>query len=144
MTANAVAAPGSLVRAKVAGVPSGPAVRFAVTVYVPATVFAVNPGAVATLLALVLTVAVVVLPVKEAPAPLTGTMVKVMLTPTPTGLPPLSVTVAARAVASGAPTGACCGVPALAAMLAGGPGRLVRLKLAGVPSALPVRLATTV
>jgi hypothetical protein len=59
-----------------------------------------------------------------------------------TRLPLASFTVAWSAVAKAVPVVALCGVPPVAAMLAGGPGLLVKLKLAG--AATPVTLAATV
>jgi hypothetical protein len=100
---------------------------------------AVNAGAVATPLLLVVAVAVDE-PLKAPLAPLLGA-VNVTLTPL-TGLFPESLTVAWSAVANAVLTTVLCGVPAVAVTLAGEPGLFVRLKLAG--AATPDTLAVTV
>lgn len=79
-------------------------------------------------------------PPKDALAPVAGA-VKVTVTPL-SRLFPASLTVTWSAEANGVLTVALCGVPAVAIMLAGGPGRLVMLKLAGVPT--PAAVAVTV
>jgi hypothetical protein len=72
---------------------------------------------------------VVVVPFANVPlAPALGA-VKVTLTPE-TGLPPLSFTVACKAVANAVLIVALCGVPAVAVMLAAAPAVLVSEKLA--------------
>ena len=103
---------------------------------------AVKVGAVASPLLLVVTAVVVNPPAKVPLAPLVGA-VKVTVTPL-TGLLLASLTVADSAVAKLVFTVALCGVPAVAVMLAGGPGTeaFVRLKLAGV--ATPETNAATV
>ena len=90
---------------------------------------AVKAGAVATPVLLVVAVAVDEL-LKAPLAPLAGA-VNVTITPL-IGLLPASFTVACSAVVNAALMAALCGVPAVAVMLAGEPGLLVRLKLAGV------------
>jgi hypothetical protein len=102
-------------------------------------VFAVRVGAVATPLLFVVAVAVAD-PLNAALAPLLGA-VNVTVTPL-TRFPPLSFTVACSAVANAAVIIALWGVPALVETLAGGPGLLVKLKLADVPT--PETLAVTV
>src|SRR5262245_40163820 len=92
----------------------------------------------------VATVALLALPEKEPAALLCGMTVNVMLTPAPIGLPAASCTSAPRAVPKGVPMVACRGVPALAMMRAGGPGRFVRLNDAAVARELVDRLAVTV
>ncbi len=99
---------------------------------------AVKTAAVATPCAFV--VAVFTPPAKVPLVPLAGA-VKVTVTPF-TGLFPASLTVACSWAANVVLTFALCGVPAVAVMLAGGPARLVREKLAGV--ATPVTVAATV
>jgi hypothetical protein len=99
---------------------------------------AVSVGAVATPLLLVVAVAVAD-PLNFALAPLLGA-VKVTVTPL-TRFPPLSFTVACRAVANAVLMVMLCGVPALAVTLAGAPTLLVKLKLAAVPT--PDTLAVT-
>ena len=64
----------------------------------------------------------------NAVAPVDGA-VKVTVTPL-NGLPPESLTVACNAAVNVVFDTALCGVPAVAVMLAGAPGVLVRLKLA--------------
>jgi hypothetical protein len=88
----------------------------------------VKAGAVATPLALVTTLAVAD-PPNVAVAPLAGA-VKVTVTPL-TKLPPLSFTVACKAVAKAVVMTVLCGVPAVVAMLAADPAVFVKLKLAG-------------
>ena len=105
----------------------------------PVTPLAVRAGAVAIPLALVTAVAVAD-PEKAARAPVPDA-VKVTVTPL-TGLPLASFTAACSAVVKVALIVALCGVPAAAETLAGGPGRFVNLKLAGV--ATPAALAVTV
>src|SRR5882724_536602 len=73
-------------------------------------------------------------------APLPGAA-NVTLTPERV-FPPASFTVACRAVAKAALTCALWGVPAVAVMVAGGPGLFVKLKLAG--DATPSAIAVTV
>jgi len=90
-------------------------------------------------LALVVAVAVVD-PLKVALAPEAGA-VKVTVTPL-RGLLFTSFTVACSAVARTVLMAALCGVPAVAVILAGVPGRLVMLKLAGVLA--PAAAAVTV
>ena len=83
---------------------------------------AVNDGAVATPLAFVVTVA---LALNVPPAPLAGAA-NITLAPL-TGFPPLSFTVACRAVANAVPMVALCGVPAVAVIVPGpeaGPWRM--------------------
>jgi hypothetical protein len=99
---------------------------------------AVNTPEVATPLAFV--VAVLTPPAKVPLAPLAGG-VKVTTTPL-TGLPPLSFTVATKGAANAVLIAALCGVPLVAAMLAAGPGLLVRGKFADV--ATPGTVAVTV
>lgn len=112
----------------------------AVTVYAPPVALAVKAGAVATPLESVFTCVVAPPPAKVPLAPLAGA-VKVTVAPL-TRFPPLSFTVAFKAVGKAVVTGALCGVPAVAMMLAGGPARLVREKAAGVE--MPLTLAFTV
>src|ERR1700722_10845236 len=104
----------------------------ALTLYAPPVALAVNAGAVATPLELVVTVIVVpplVPPVKVPLAPLAGA---VNVTEAPlTRFPPLSFTVACKAVGKAVVTGALCGVPAVAVIVAGGPARLVKENAAG-------------
>jgi hypothetical protein len=102
-------------------------------------VSAVNVEALAWPAVLVVAVVVPVLFAKVPLAPLPGA-VKVTLTPE-TRLPPLSLTVACKAVANAVLMVALCGVPAVAVMEAAGPGVLVSAKFAEVA---PVALATTV
>ncbi len=90
--------------------------------------FAVKIAAVATPCAFVR--AVFTPPAKVPLAPLAGT-VKVTVAPL-TGLFPASLTVACSCVAKAVLMTALCGVPAVAAMLAGAPATLVSEKLAGV------------
>jgi hypothetical protein len=97
---------------------------------------AVKTADVATPWALV--VAVVSPPANVPLAPLAGA-VKVTATPL-TGLLEASLTVACSCVANAVFTVALCGVPAVAAMLAGAPAKLVSEKFAEVA---PVVLATT-
>src|SRR6266851_1278031 len=104
-------APGVLVRLKLAGVAT-PATA-AVTVYVPAALFAVSTGAVATPLARVTAVTVSDEP-NNPLAPLPGA-VNVTVTPL-TGLLFVSFTMACRAAENAVFTVAVCGVPALAVM----------------------------
>ena len=99
---------------------------------------AVNAGAVATPLLLVVAVAVAE-PPNVPLAPLPGA-VNVTTTPL-TGLLPTSFTVACSVVANVVLTVALCGVPLVAVTLAAVPEVLVRLKLAGV--ATPDTLAVT-
>ena len=101
--------------------------------------FAVNVGAVATPLLFVVAVAVAD-PPNAALAPLLGA-VNVTVAPL-TGLLLASFTVACRADGNAVLMVTLCGVPELAAMLAGGPATLVKLKLAGVVA--PATLAVTV
>jgi hypothetical protein len=99
---------------------------------------AVNVGAVATPLLLVVAVVVFNPPVNVPLAPLAGA-VNVTVTPL-TGLLLASFTVAAMAVPKLVLTAALCEAPPVAVMLAGVPAVLVRLKLAAVatPDADPV------
>src|SRR5437660_180932 len=99
--------------------------------------FAVRAGAVATPLAFVTAVAVADDP-NVALAPLAGA-VKVTVTP-PTGLPPISATVACSAVANEVVTTVLCGVPADAVMPAGDPAVFVRLKLAAAATPATVEV----
>src|SRR5258708_5995444 len=78
-------------------------------------------------------------PLKLPLAPLAGA-VKFTITPL-TGLPPASFTRARNATANAVFTGALWGVPAVAVMLAGGPGLLVRPKLAGAATPETVAVA---
>ena len=94
---------------------------------------------VATPLALVVSVSVAAPFVKVPLAPEDGA-VKVTITPL-VGVPPV-ITVATSGAANAVPTGALCGVPLVAAMVALGAAALVRLKLAGV--AAPGAEAVTV
>src|SRR5215472_6308295 len=114
-------------------------VAAAVTVYgPPAVAFAVN-GAEATPDAFVATVIVAVLLLKVPDAPDPGA-VNVTFTPL-TGLPPLSFTVTASALANAVLIVADCGVvPAFAVIVAGAPTVLVTEKFADVA---PLALATT-
>src|SRR5712692_10298643 len=92
---------------------------------------AVKIGAVATPLASVFTVTDVTDPGKVplAPAPLVGAA---NITGTFwSGLLPVSVTLACRAVPNAVPIVALCGVPAVAATFAAGPALFVKLKFAG-------------
>jgi hypothetical protein len=99
---------------------------------------AVNAGAVATPPLLVVAVFT---PLAKVPlAPVVGA-VKVTVTPL-TGLLPASFTVTCSPVANAVLIVALCGVPPVAAMLAGGAVVFVRLKLAVV--ARPETLAVTV
>src|SRR4029077_20804965 len=127
------AAPAVLVKAKFAFVAT--LLTDAATLYEPAVVFAVKAVAVATPLALVFTLTVLTPPANVPLAPLAGA---VNVTEAPeTGLPPLSFTVACRAVANAALTVALCGVPAVAVMVAGTPAAPVvkaRWKLVVPPS----------
>jgi hypothetical protein len=112
-------------------------VALATTLYgPPAVAFAVNVADVAIPLALV--VAMFTPPANVPLAPLPGA-VNVSTTPL-TGLLKESLTVACSGAVNAVLTLAFCGVPAVAAMLAGGPARLVREKFAEVA---PVALATT-
>jgi len=102
---------------------------------------AVNAAAVATPFELVVAVTVeppFVPPVKVPAAPVVGA-VKVTVTPL-TGLPPLSFTVATRAVGKSKLMVTLCGVPAVAVMLAGGPAVLFSENAAGVATPLTVAL----
>jgi hypothetical protein len=72
-------------------------------------------------------------------APVDGA-VKVTVAPL-TRFPPLSFTVACSAVGNAVVTGTLCGVPAVAAILAGGPARLVSENVA--PIMTPVTVAVT-
>jgi len=94
---------------------------------------------VATPLAFVLALAVFEPPVNVPLAPLAGA-VKVTDT-LGTALPAASFTVACRAVANAALIVALCGVPAVAVIVAAGPGLLVSEKLTVVS---PVAAAVTV
>src|SRR5260221_10326920 len=125
-------APGVLVIEKLAGATP---LTVAVTEYEPATVLAVNVGAVATPLALVVTVALAP-NVPEAPD---NGAANVTLTPA-IGLLDASLTVACSPVANAVVIAALCGVPAVAVMLAGAPAVLVIEKLAG---ATPLAVAVT-
>ena len=98
----------------------------AVTVKAPAVLLAVKTAAVAIPDELV--VAVVTPPANVPPAPLPGAA-KVTITPF-TGLLPASFTVTWNCVVNAVLTVALCGVPAVAVMLAAGPVRLVKEKLA--------------
>jgi hypothetical protein len=101
---------------------------------------AVNVGAIATPLALVVTVAVAPLPgAANVPlAPLDGA-VKVTLAPL-TRLPPLSLTVTCKAAKAVFMTTLCV-APLVAVIVAGGPTWFVRLKFAGpTPEAVAATL----
>ena len=91
--------------------------------------FAVKADAVAMPAALVVAVAVKVAPVKAPLGPVAGA-VNVTVTPL-TGLFEASFTVACNCAAKAVFTVALCGVPAVAVILAAGPARFVREKLAG-------------
>ena len=93
----------------------------AVTVYLPAVSLAVNTGEVANPALLV--IAVFPEQAKVPLAPLVGAL-KVTSTPD-TGSPEESFTVAARALAKALATVALCGVPLVAAMVAGTCGSLI-------------------
>jgi hypothetical protein len=80
---------------------------------------------------------VLLLKTPEAPDP---GAVNVTFTPD-TGLLPASRTVAWSAMANAVLIGALCGVPAVAVMLAAGPAKFVREKLAGVLT--PATVAVT-
>ena len=99
---------------------------------------AVNVGAVATPLALVPTLGDA-LNVPDAPLAGAANVTNTSVTP----LPNASVTVAFSAVANAVLICALCGVPAVAVMLAGGPGLFVRLKFAemGTPPMFVVAVA---
>jgi hypothetical protein len=129
--------PGRLDSWKFAGVPTPGTV--AVTVYDPAAELAVNVGAVATPEASVATLAVAAPPANVPLAPVLGA-VKVTVTPE-TRLPPPSFTVALRAANALLMT-TLWGVPAVAVILAAGPAKLVKEKLAG--AATPETVAATV
>src|SRR5205807_2402329 len=117
-------APVVLVRLKLAGVATP--LTVAITVYEPSVRLALKVGAVATPLVLVVTVA------EEAKVPLAPLPGAAKVTEAPgTRLLNASLTVACNAVAKVALTVALWGVPAVAAMLAGVPALLVKLKLAG-------------
>lgn len=116
---------GLFVRLKLAAVATP--VTDAVAVKAPPVELAVNAGAVATPLAFVVTTTE---PPKVPLAPLPGTAnVTCALG---TRLLFASFTVAWSSVGNAVFTAVFCGVPAVAVMLAGRPGLLVRLKLAGV------------
>jgi hypothetical protein len=117
------AAPGLLVNVNAAGEPTP--VTVALTEYVPAVLLAVNTGAVATPLELVVTVAVAPLPgAANVPlAPVEGAVnVTVALL---TRFPLPSFTVTAKFVVKAVLIVVLCGVPAVAVMLAGAPALLV-------------------
>jgi hypothetical protein len=99
---------------------------------------AVNAGAVATPLLLVVAVTLAPVPAKLPLAPFAGA-VNVTVTPL-TALLLASFTVVCSAVRNAVLTVALCGVPAVAVMLAAAPAVLVRLKLAGLT---PETLAVT-
>jgi hypothetical protein len=122
------ALPKTFVRLKLADADNP--VTLALTVYEPVCELAASAGAMATPLALVVTV-VVADPLKLAEAPLTGA-VKVTLRPL-IGLLLASLTIACRAVLKVLEMLVLCGVPAVAAMLTGIPAtlRFVKLKLVG-------------
>jgi hypothetical protein len=105
--------------------------------------FAVNFGAVATPLALVVTVAVPPVP-GAANVPLAPLAGAVNVTEAPLiGFPPLSVTVTARLVPYAVVTAALCGVvPGTTVMIAAGPAVLLSEKAAGVET--PATVALTV
>ena len=132
-----ITAPCVFVREYDAGVPSGPVVRFAVTLYVPTVVMAVNTGAVAMPLAFVVAVAVRTPPVKVPEGPEAGA-VKVTEMP-PTGLLPASVTFACRLVAKAVFPTAFCPPPAAATMLVGTLAMFVSANVAGAetPGRMP-------
>jgi hypothetical protein len=96
--------------------------------------------AVATPLAFVVAVVTFVPFANVPPAPVLGA-VNVTVAPL-TRFPPLSFTVACRAVGNAVLIAMLCGVPAVAVTLAGGPARLVSENAAGVPT--PLTLAFTV
>jgi hypothetical protein len=126
------AAPEVFVRLYVADPVPGPVT---VTLYDPATAFAVKTAAVAT--PLVLVVAVLIPPANVPLAPDPGAM---NVTPTPpTGLPKPSATVASNCVGNAVPTVVLCGVPAVAVILAGLPTVFVRIyATTPVPGAVAV------
>jgi hypothetical protein len=116
-------------------------VTVALTAYAPAVLFAVNTGEVATPLALVVTVAVAPVP-GAANVPLAPVDGAVKVTDAPLmGLPPLSFTVACK-TANAVLIVTLCGVPDVAAMLAGGPAVLLIENEAG--AATPLTVALTV
>jgi hypothetical protein len=127
------------VKLKLAG-PIVPA--FAATVYgPPAVLFAVNVGAVATPLALVVTVAVPLPPANVPLAPFVAA-VTVNVTETPlTPFPPLSATVACKE-ANAVLIATLCEPPLVAAMAAAAPALLVRENAA--PVVTPLTVAFTV
>ena len=97
-----------------------------------------NTPDVATPEAFVLTVIVFIPPVKVPLAPVAGA-VKVTAMPL-SRFPPASFTVAVSGLAKAAPATAVCGVPPVAAMVAGGPTRFDKAKVAG---AMPLTAAVT-
>jgi hypothetical protein len=97
--------------------------------YAPATVFALNAGAMATPEVLVGMVTVDKPPAKVPVAPLPLGAVKITDTPLAT-LPPASFTVACSRVPKGVLMAMLCPEPAVAAICVGGPARLVSEKLA--------------
>jgi hypothetical protein len=106
--------------------------------YAPLFAFAVNVGAVATPLAFV--TAVFNPPANVPLAPVCAGAANVTVAPL-TGFPPLSFTVACRAVANAELIAALWGVPAVAVMEAAGPAMFVKLKFAG-PTAPAVAVTT--
>ena len=128
---STAAGPGWFVRTKLA---VEAVAEDATTLYGPPTMLlAVKTGAVATPLALVVACAVAPPPANVPLAPVAGA-VNVTTAPL-TRFPPLSFTVAWKAVANALVMAAFCGVPAVAVMLAAGPDRIVKLNVAEV--ALP-------
>jgi hypothetical protein len=111
----------------------------AATVYEPLCPLAVNAGAVAIPLLLVIVVAVAE-PLNKALAPV-PLAVNVTVTPL-NGLLFASFTVACRALPNAVLTVALCGVPAVAVIFAGKALVLVRVKLA--PVLIPAAFAETV
>lgn len=121
--------PARFVREKAAAVATPPTA--ALTVYAPTVELAVNAGALATPLELVVAVAVAPVPgAANVPlAPLAGA-VNVTITPL-NKFPPESFTVTCKFVVKTELMATLCGVPAVAATEAGAPAKLVKLKLAG-------------
>src|SRR5262249_6183258 len=121
---------------------------FAMTLKLPARVLAVKAGAVATPRSFVGAVpcAPPEMPPAEAP-PAPRIAPKTRTTGPAPGLPHLPYTPLCRSVGKAVPTVVLCGVPAVAAMAAGAPARLVRPKFAGLnpgAEAVTVELPATV
>ena len=129
--------PAVLVRLKRAGAATPGAL--AATLYPPVTEFALKMGLVAVPPATVRAVAVAPPPTNVPLAPLAGAA-KVTLTPSATGLPLLSLTRAVKGAVKALPTATRCGVPVVATMPPGGPGRFVIVNVAGVA---PLTVAVT-